>query len=284
MRTMSSRSPMPIALVALLLLASLAGCANKAERPSVEQAAASPVAAVAPGGGAVGTAPLAAADRSLIVTIHLSMTVDHVDDASAQIRSAVEQAGGFVSNATTAGTDEPTAHLELRVPADKATTIRSSLTALGTVTHASETVEDVTEQRADIEARLHSARVQEKRLLEIMSNKTSSIHELVEAEKELARVRENVERLEAQERVMKSNIQLATVRVTLTTRTSPAWQTPGPSIARAGKAGVQAAAAIGVFVGMAAAAVGPTLLPLLAVIGVVVLIVRRRRAPGALAG
>lgn len=83
---------------------------------------------------------------------------------------------------------------------------------------------------------------------------------------------------------MKSKIQLATVRVSLSTRTAPAWQTPGPSIARAGRAGVQAAAAVAVFAGMAAAAVGPTLLPILFVAGAIVMVVRRRRAAAAVIG
>lgn len=280
-RTMqTSRSPSSITvLVLVFFLASLAGCAKAA--PASEAAPSAPAVAAA---GETGASPLAAADRSLIVTMDVAITVDHVDEATARIRSAVEQAGGFVADSRTSGIEEQTAHLELRVPADKARNIKGSLAELGTVTSASEKVEDVTEQRADIEARLHTARVQEKRLLEIMSGRASSIHELVEAEKELARVRENIERLEAQERVMKSKIQLATVRVTLSTRTAPAWQTPGPSIARAGRAGVQAAAAVAVFAGMAAAAVGPTLLPILFVVGAIVMVVRRRRAAAAVIG
>lgn len=277
----TSRSSSSItALVLVFFLASLAGCAKAA--PASEAAPSAP--AIAAAAGEVGASPLAVADRSLIVTMDVAVTVDHVDDATARIRSAVEQAGGFVADSHTSGTDEQRAHLELRVPADKARNIKGALAELGTVTSASEKVEDVTEQRADIEARLHTARVQEKRLLEIMSGRASSIHELVEAEKELARVRENIERLEAQERVMKSKIQLATVRVSLSTRTAPAWQTPGPSIARAGRAGVQAAAAVAVFAGMAAAAVGPTLLPILFVAGAIVMVVRRRRAAAAVIG
>lgn len=273
-------------VTALALVFLVAGCAKE----SAPESASAP-SAVAPSGGEVGAGAAAAAlpiaDRSLIVTMDVSMTVERVDDVTARIRSAVEHAGGFVSDSRSSGTsDDQAAYLELRVPANKARSIRTALGELGEVTSATEKVEDVTEQRADIEARLVSARTQERRLLEIMAGKTTSIHELVEAEKELARVRENVERLEAQERVMKSRIQLATVRVRLSTRSVPAWQTPGPSIVRAGKAGVQAAVAIAVGGGMAAAATGPTLLPIFALVAGVVIALRRRRmkALAALAG
>ncbi len=273
-------------VTALALVFLVAGCGKN----SAPESASAP-SAVAPSGGEVGAGVAAAglpiADRSLIVTMDVSMTVERVDDVSARIRSAVEHAGGFVSDSQSSGTsDDKAAYLELRVPADKARSLRTVLGELGEVTSATEKVEDVTEQRADIEARLVSARTQEKRLLEIMAGKTSSIQELVEAEKELARVRENVERLEAQERVMKSRIQLATVRVRLSTRSVPAWQTPGPSIARAGKTGLQAAATIAVGGGMAAAAMGPTLLPIFALVAGVVIAARRRRmkALAAMAG
>ncbi|MBX3205356.1 MAG: DUF4349 domain-containing protein [Labilithrix sp.] len=274
-------TPRFVTLVAVLVLAfSTAGCAKREPSESAPLAAAP---AVAPGAGEIGASSLAAADRSLVVTMDVSVTVERVDDATARLRAAVERAGGFVADSHASGTgDEKTAHLELRVPASEARSIRAALGELGEVTSATEKIEDVTEQRADIEARLVSARTQEKRLLEIMSGRAASIQELVEAERELARVRENVERLEAQQRVMKSKVALATVRVSLATKTVAAWQTPGPSLSRAGSAGVRTAAALAVYTAMAFAAGGPTLLPILAVIATVVIVVRRRRAPSAL--
>ena len=270
---MNNTSRLGSLVTALALVFFLAGCGKR----SAPESASAP-SAIAPSSGEVGAAALPIAERPPIVMMDVSMTVERVDDVTARIRSAVEHAGGFVSDSQSSGTsDEQAAYLELRVPADKARSLRTALGELGEVTSATEKVEDVTEQRADIEARLVSARTQERRLLEIMAGKTTSIHELVEAEKELARVRENVERLEAQERVMKSRIQLATVRVRLSTRSVPAWQTPGPSIARAGKAGLRAAAAIAVSGGMAAAATGPTLLPIFALVAGVAIAVRRRR-------
>jgi hypothetical protein len=272
--TLRSRSASLVFVLAFLLF--IAGCSRSA--PSSTSHASPAAAAAGAGGGEVAATALPVSDRSLIVTMNVAITVERVDDASARIRAAVERAGGFVADQRSSGTEgDVTAHLELRIPADKVSGIRSSLGELGEITSSNEKVEDVTEQRADLEARLHSARIQEKRILEIMSGKATSIHELVEAEKELARIRENIERLEAQERVMKSKIQLATVSVSLATKTTGAWQTPGPSLVRAGKLGVQSAAAITVYGGMAFVAVAPTLLPILAVVFGIVTLVRRRR-------
>lgn len=272
--TIPSRTSSLLTVFALLF--ALAGCAKAA--PESASSSAAPVAA-APAPGEIGASPLAVADRSLVVTMDVAVTVERVDDAAARLRAAVEKAGGFVADSHASGANErQTARLELHVPAGEARGIRAALGELGEVTSATEKVEDVTEQRADLEARLLSARTQEKRLLEIMSGRAASIQELFEAERELARVRENVERLEAQERVMRSKVALATVRVSLSTKSVAAWQTPGPSLARAGNAGVQAATAVAVYTAMAAAAIGPTLAPVLAVLAAVVVVVRRRRA------
>ncbi|HVH42044.1 MAG TPA: DUF4349 domain-containing protein, partial [Labilithrix sp.] len=212
-------------------------------------------------------------------TMDLSITVEHFDDALARLRASVDRAGGYVSEMHSGGAPgEQTARLEIRVPAERAQGIRGSLTELGEVKNAIEKVEDVTEQRADLEARLANARVQEKRLLEIMANRGGSIADLVETERELARVRENVERLEAQERSIRSKVDLATIHVSLATRSTPAWKTPGTSLYRAARNGAEGAAAVAVYAGMAVLTLAPLLLPIAMLVAAIVVFVRRRRA------
>jgi Ca-activated chloride channel homolog len=283
-RSSSGRALLLITLT--LALFGLAGC--RSSEPDHHSSAAPPAVAVGVAGGNGGEAasPSPSADRSLVVTMNVAMTVERVGETVDRIRAAVDRAGGFVADQQTSGTEgEQTARIELKIPANQARGLRSSLTDLGEITSSSEKVEDVTEQRADLEARLHNARVQEKRVLEILAGKASSIGELVEAEKELARVRENIERLEAQDRVMKSRITLATIHLTLTTRSVGAWRTPGPSLSRAAKVGVEGAAAFAVYSGIAFVTVAPTLVPIaLLVVGIVALVRRRARVRASVAG
>lgn len=261
-----------LAVVLSLLVAILAsGCAAEKAAPATRGSHADAPAAVGPN--------VPPSERSRIVTMDVAITVDHFDDALARLRASVDRSGGYVSDLRASGAKgEETAHLEIRVPADRAQSVRGSLGELGEVTNASEKVEDVTEQRADIEARLANAKVQEKRLLEIMASKSGSIADLVESEKELARVRENVERLEAQQRSLKGKIDLATIHVSLAQRSTPAWKTPAVSLFRAGKLGVDGACAVAVYGGIAFLTIAPSLLPVLAVIAAVFFFVRRRRA------
>lgn len=271
--------------VLVLALAVLSGCARDrapVERGADAQATRAP-AAVVPGaavGGNVGA-------RALVTTIDVTVVAPSggptpVDEAVAKLRGMTLESGGFVAEQSVSGAEgEKTARVELRVPAERLGAFRASLGGSFEIVRHDEKVEDVTEQRADTAARLHNARVQEKRIVELLGQRASSIGEVIEAEKELARVRETIERLEAQERLLEGKITMATIRVTVTMPEAKAWQTPGASLARSARAGLRGAAALAVYSGMALATVLPTVLPL-ALLGVLVaLFVRRRRQAAA---
>jgi hypothetical protein len=283
-------------LVVIALALSLAAGCSKADRGSHAAPAAPPpppaaaeqaALAVAPGaptdGKATVDAPLAAS-RALIVTAEIHMTSKNVGTTTARIRSEVERAGGYVSNATESGSgDAKSATLEVRVPADKTKGFHAALTDMGVITSDVEKVDDVTEARADLKARLQNARVQEKRVLEIMSHKTASLSEVLQAEHELARVRETIERLEAQERSMEGKIALATVKIHVDgvaparEEEPEAWKTPGKSIAKAFHAGLRGTAALAVYGAMVLAAVSPVLVPAGVLLGITLTLLRGRR-------
>lgn len=275
-----------VAVIALSLFLA-AGCSRKAESAPAPNvlATAAPAApgAVAESKGTVQASP--AASRALVVTAEIRVTTNDVAAAVRHIRADVERDGGYVSDATVSG---GTATIEVRVPSDKTKGIRAALADLGTISSDVEKVEDVTEARADLKARLQNARAQETRVLEIMKTKTGSLHDVLQAENELARVRENIERLEAQERSMDGRIALATVKIHLcasATASAPApepWETPGKSIGRSFSAGLRGAAALAVYSAMALAMASPILIPLVAVVAIAIGLIRRQRRRSAL--
>lgn len=276
--TKNHRSLRSLLLLVLLLLGA-GGCAKAAPTASSE---APPPAGAGAGAGALAVPGAGASfrmERSRIVTMNVTIVADHFEDSLAQLRTSIDRAGGYVSDLHASGAgDQQQARVEIRVPAERAQEVRGSFGGLGEITSATEKVEDVTEQRADLDARIKNAKTQEKRLLEIMASKSGSVSDLVESEKELARVRENVERLEAQQRSLVGKVDYATINVTLMARSVPAWQTPGRSLANAGKSGAKGAVAVTVYASMAFLTIAPTMLPLALVLFIVYLVVRRRRA------
>jgi hypothetical protein len=256
-----------------LALILMSGC-NRAGAP---QAGAHRAAAAEPEAVAVPASP-AAAGRALVVTMNLGLRVADVDVARDAIQAATARAGGYVANATSSGADDERAvTLELRIPRDRATSAHRELAALGEVTSDVQKTEDVTEEKADLEARLDNARVEEKRIVEIMSQRAGSIGDVLQAEKELARVRETIERYEAQKRTLDGRVDLATIHVSIAARPTPAWQTPGESIARAASEGLRGARALAVYGAMALAASAPIVLPPLALAAAILGLLRMRR-------
>ena len=103
-----------------------------------------------------------------------------------------------------------------------------------------------------------------------------SIGELVENERELSRVREGIERLEAEQRALVGKIDLATIHVTLATRSVPVWKTPSAALLGAGKSGLEGAQAVFTYGAIAFLTLAPTLLPLAAIFVGLWIFTRRR--------
>lgn len=261
----------PLACLAFTLLFVLGCSRSRATEPSRGSGPATPSA-----GSTVAAPP--GAGRSLVVTVDLAVTVPDVDRASTELRARAESAGGYVAEAADRGSsDSRRVELDLRVPVARASDLRAFVAGLGQLTSDAEKSEDVTEERADLEARLGNARVEERRLLEVMQQRTGTIGDVLEAEKEIARVREAIERLDAQKRSMESRIDLATVRVTLTAPDAVPWQTPGASVVAAWQSGAHAAWALAVCVAIVLATVAPGAAPILAAMAATALLVRARR-------
>ncbi|PYK42930.1 MAG: hypothetical protein DME53_13915, partial [Verrucomicrobia bacterium] len=75
--------------------------------------------------------------------------------------------------------------------------------------------EDVTKAYFDTEARLKNARVMEQRLIDMLKTKTGKVSDLLQVEKELGRVREEIEKMQGELKYWDSQIQFATVTISL---------------------------------------------------------------------
>jgi len=244
----------PLALLVVLL----AGC-GRASSPSPGGSHASVAATIVASPGAGVAAP--SADRAMRITIDTTVLVPHRDPAVAALRASVQAVGGYVSEGTLSGADQGgSARFTVKVPVARLGGFRDSVASLGKVENDSEKAEDVTEARADLKARLHNARAQEQRLLELLTSHTGNLGDVVLVEKELGGARETIERLEAEERTMEGQIAFATVNVTLETTYVPTDPSTGDRLAEAAKDGISGAKAFVLGAGVVALSAGPTML------------------------
>jgi hypothetical protein len=139
-----------------------------------------------------------------------------VTGATSQVRAIAEAAGGFVEQLSSSGVDESQrSTLTIRVPQDEFFSVFEQIKALGKVQNETAGSEDVTERFIDLEARLKSAKREEASLLSLL-DRAEQVSEVLIIERELARVRTELERVQGQLNFLERRVDLATISVFLT--------------------------------------------------------------------
>jgi hypothetical protein len=158
-----------------------------------------------------------AALRMVAYHVGLTLEVKEFETAKESVYQAVEQAGGYIAQASTAETpNQPQrADLVLRVPVEQLSGVLDELRALGRVTQEQISTEEVTEQVVDLEARLRNARATEERLIAVLNERTGKVGDILEVEREIARTREELERVEARRQNLMRRVEMATLQVAL---------------------------------------------------------------------
>ncbi len=155
------------------------------------------------------------ADRQIISQASLSVEVEDVAGSVAQVRTIAETRGGFISQVATTGTPgRQRSDLVVRVPQGEFFDTLESIKRLGKVWAEHAGSEDVTEQFIDLEARLRSAQREEESLLSLLE-RADTVSNILTIERELARVRSELERLQGQINFMSRRVDLATISVAL---------------------------------------------------------------------
>jgi len=211
----------------LILIAFISGCHFAANKEKMEE-----YASPAPATGAMSLRKTAvseyaeaedtvggnlAAERKVIYTAEINLEVKSYDESKEAINSIVKKAGGFIADSSlnVSGNSTKSGTIKIRIPSDKFQSVLQGLKGVGTVKYEAEHGNDVTEEYADIEVRLANAKVMEARLLDLMQTKTNKVKDLLEVERELGRVRENIERMEGRKRFMDDRLSFSTITINL---------------------------------------------------------------------
>ena len=157
------------------------------------------------------------APNMVIRTGFAGVEVDSLEPAMAALRLSAQQLGGYVANATvTSGREQHrSATLEVKVPAARFDDLISGLRPLGRVENVNVTAEDVGEEFVDVTARIANAKRLEERLIDLLATRTGKLQDVLNVERELARVREEIERHEGRLRYLKSRTALSTLSIAL---------------------------------------------------------------------
>src|SRR5207253_2858120 len=86
-----------------------------------------------------------------------------------------------------------------------------------------------TSQYVDLNARLSNARNSEQRLLDLLRGRAGDLKDVVQMEREIASVRESIERMEAQQKDLNNKVQFVTIQLELAEEYHAQLERPVPS-------------------------------------------------------
>jgi hypothetical protein len=150
-------------------------------------------------------------------TVSLAIIVKNFDTARASLDSVLARHNGYSASLNVSTPQEAARSLQasLRIPAPQLSAALAELKALGHVENEAQSGEEVTQQHADLVARLKNSRETEQRLQAILVQRTGKISDVLSVEQEIARVRGEIEQMEAEQKNLEHRVDFATIDLKL---------------------------------------------------------------------
>lgn len=162
------------------------------------------------------------ATRYMIRNGSLDLSVKDTRETIREIRTMIKDTGGIISSSYIYEIKEGQfgANLTLRVPERLFDQTMQQLETYGKATNVQTGVDDVTMQYVDLESRLNNQIAQEKRLIEIL-DMADTVEDVLEVEKELYRIRGEIESMTAQLTYLKDQVTYSTINLSLREESIP---------------------------------------------------------------
>jgi len=179
-----------------------------------------------------GNAAPVASPSLIIRSGDVSIQVDSIEPAIQAVRALTATLGGYVGNVAmnTGAREVHSATLELKIPAARFDEAMAGVRPLGKVEHSNATAQDVGEEYVDINARISNGKRLEARLVALLAARTGKLEDVLAVERELARVREEIERSEGRIRYLSSRIAMSTITVTVHEKAPLVASQPGTNV------------------------------------------------------
>ena len=156
-------------------------------------------------------------NRKLIRNAEIELEIISFGDAVQKITAFANEERGYV--ATTSSKKQANGKLRgqvvVKVLPENLDRFLQKVRALGELKNQTLGTEDVTKAYFDTDARLKNAHVMEQRLIDMLKTKTGKVSDLLQVEKELGRVREDIEKMQGELKYWDSQVQFATATISL---------------------------------------------------------------------
>jgi len=152
-------------------------------------------------------------DRKITKNGNLTIEVINTETSREQAETLIKDMGGYVTNLNSWEVRPRILayNMTVRIPVEKLEESIEKLVALGVKKSESFSVNDITAQYVDNEARLKNLRARRERLLELMERESKRLEDVLEIDRELNNVQVQIEQLERQQKRNDADVAYSTL-------------------------------------------------------------------------
>ena len=157
-----------------------------------------------------------AIERKIIYTSDVDLVVEEFDEVPEKVVKLVKQFDGYLASSNIAGSPgrPRSGKWTVRVPVGRYEEFLDAAQKLGEVRSVRSDSQEVTEEYYDVDGRIRNKKKTVERLL-ALEEKTGELKDVLEVDRELDRVQEEIDRLEGRMRVLNDLTSLITVNLTI---------------------------------------------------------------------
>lgn len=155
--------------------------------------------------------------RKIIYEATVDLLTDNFSASQRDLLGLVQKHRGYVAQTSIGGTPGAPRQgtWKVRVPEEGFAAFMLSVVKLGELQTTETTSQDVTAEFTDLQARISNKQVEEKRLLQHLQRSTAKLSDILHIEREISRVRGEIEQMQGRLRLLANLSSLTTITVTL---------------------------------------------------------------------
>jgi len=159
----------------------------------------------------------ASTDRKIIYSAQVELAVEDFSPVADRVAALVKQFGAYVADSGLSGASGQNRRgtWKIRVPVAKFEEFVNATKGLGELISAGTSSMDVSEEYYDVDARIRNKTKEEERLLKLLEERPGKLEDVIAIERELSRIREELERMQGRMCVLADLTALTTVNLTI---------------------------------------------------------------------
>lgn len=153
--------------------------------------------------------------RKIIYEAEITLVVDDVSKLEIEMTSLIKRLGGYLADVAVDRSqgEQLSGRWRVRIPVAQFESFLDAVSKFGIPESRRQTAQDVSEEFVDLNARISNQKRLEERIVKLLEDPSGEIKDVIEVERELARVRSEVEQMEGRLRYLTDRTDLTTVVV-----------------------------------------------------------------------